>query len=183
MKGGSESEEQTGKDSEAAGEGEHAPVDVRIGEARRVRRQRESEQTQALRGKQNPKESAEQSKQNTFGEKLADHAAAVRTHGSAYGNFLLPGGGTGKCEIGDIDAGDEKNQADSAEKEEEAGAHVCNHAMLQFKHADVCVPRNGHGPGKQAGYTRLEQANFGAGLIDSSARTQTADDWHEIAGQ
>ena len=183
MKGGSESEEKTRKDGEAAGESEHTPIDVRIGEAWCVRRQRKLEQTQALCGEQNPKESAEQGKQNTFGEKLADDAAAVRAHGGAHGNFLFPGGGAGEGEIGDIDAGDEKNQADSAEKEEEAGAHVCNHAMLQFKHADVRVPGNGHGPGKQAGYTRLEQANFGAGLIDSSARTQTADDWHEIAGQ
>ena len=44
------------------------------------------------------------------------------------------------------------------------------------------VPGFRHGPGKQWRELRLQQADFGVGLLQRRARTQAADHRHEIAG-
>jgi hypothetical protein len=63
--------------------------------------------------------SAERGEQEAFGEHLAEDVAAARAEGKAGAHFALAGGGAGEQQVGEVDAGEEQDQA--GEREEDVG--------------------------------------------------------------
>ena len=127
---GGETEEKASEDGKSASEHEDAPVDVGVGETRCVGRKSELEKLQTLGGEEESENATEQCEQYAFGEELADDAFAVSTHGETESDFFFTRASAGEGKIGDIDAGNEKNEPDGTEEKNQARAYVGNHIVF-----------------------------------------------------
>ena len=110
-----DAEEQRGQDGEAEGEGE----DVQVGgggeggvAADRSRGDEADEETGSPEGEEQAECAADEGEQQGLGEDLADDAGAAGAEGEAGGELALAGGGFGEEEVGEVGAGDEKDEDD-----------------------------------------------------------------------
>jgi hypothetical protein len=67
---------------------------------------------------------------------LCDQAGTAGADGEANGNFVLAACGASQEKIGEIDASDEKNEADSGEQDQEFGAKISDDVLLGGNEAE-----------------------------------------------
>jgi len=109
--GGEQTEEKAGGKAEKKSERENAGVDTDIEIERN--RNRKTEGGEAVGGPEGDKCAecaAEKRKERGFGQDLAQKLGARGTESDADGHFMLTSGGLGEKEIGNVGAGDEKNE-------------------------------------------------------------------------
>jgi hypothetical protein len=109
--GGEQTEEKAGGKAEKKSERENAGVDTDIEIERN--RNRKTEGGEAVGGPEGDKCAecaAEKRKERGFGQDLAQKLGARGTESDADGHFMLTSGSLGEKEIGNVGAGDEKNE-------------------------------------------------------------------------
>src|ERR1700743_1716721 len=74
---------------------------------------------------------ATDSEDQAFSEALADEAAPAGAEPDAHGESALARDGAGEEQAGDVDAGDEKDEANRREKQPERGADVADNVLLE----------------------------------------------------
>ncbi len=172
---------ETGRESERSGEEKDAPIELDVQQAGRVGGKKELKKRETPGSEEEAKQCTQGGEQNAFREKLTEDTVASCTHGGADSELFFASRGAGEHEIRNVRAGYEEHQGDGAEKHEQANAHVGDHAVLQRNDANIRVPAGRHRPGEKRGGVRLKRTNFRAGLREGRARTETADDRHEVA--
>ncbi len=116
--GGCEAEEKCGEERDAEGEeqdgqirrGSHGDVVVALAEEG-------DEGAGGGEGDAESEEAAGEGEEEGFDEALADDACAAGAEGEASGDFALAGGGAGEEEVGEVGAGDEKNENDDSHED------------------------------------------------------------------
>jgi hypothetical protein len=170
-----------GENDENGGEKEDAPVDGDVAEAGRAGRYRRFEQREADGREEESERAAERCHQDAFGDELADDAMARRSHGGANSDFFFANGCARQCEIGDVGAGDQQDERNRDDKDQQAFANVADHAGLEGDRREIRVPGFWHWPRKHRGDLRLDEPDFGVGLLQRGAGTKTRNGGHEIA--
>ena len=111
--GGEQAEKNTGDETEREREGENFGVDADVeidGDGNG--KTKGGEAVGGPEGNENAECTAEKRKKNGFGEDLAKKLRARGTESNADGHFVLASGSLREEKIGDVGAGDEKNEKD-----------------------------------------------------------------------
>ena len=109
-----------------------------------------------------------------FDEQLADDAPASGAKGGADGDFAGTAEGSGQQQIGDVGAGDQKDESDSAEEGEEDQAQAVGRGHL--------IEALGEEPGIAIGVGKLdcqapgEGGHLSARGVDRCARGQATEE-------
>ncbi len=109
---------------------------------------------------------AEQGDNNTFGEKLANHARARGAESCAHRDFLRARSGTREQEIRNVGAGNEKDETHRAEENDQRGTNVLHNLILKVNHigADGRIRL-----GILLGESRCDCFHFSAPLVERHA--------------
>ena len=114
---GEGAEEQSGEDGDGEGEKQEAQVDGDIeGNGVWAAGDHVKQETVCEGGEGNAERAADGCEQQTFCKKLANQARAACAEGLTDGELAGAGGGTGEQEIGDVGAGDQKNDTGEGHK-------------------------------------------------------------------
>ena len=117
--GGSEAEEKTAGERNTDGEKEHACVEMNFFGAREAAGPERDEGVNSDGGNSESEKAAADAEDGAFGEALADEASAAGAESDAHGEFAFTGDGAREEQAGDIDAGDEEDEADGGEEQPE----------------------------------------------------------------
>src|SRR4051794_32034116 len=82
-------------------------------------------------GEEQSESTAKGGKNEGFGEVLADEAPAAAAERGADGEVLLPRGGAGDEQVGDVEAGDEQNADGGGEQRVERRSEVFDRRIEQ----------------------------------------------------
>jgi hypothetical protein len=99
--------------------------------AREVAGPERDEGPNANGGDHESEKSAADTEDGAFGEALADEAPAICAESDTHGEFAFAGDRASEQQAGDIDAGDEKDEADGGEKKPECCADVADEILLE----------------------------------------------------
>ena len=113
---------------------------------------------------------------------MAYDATSRGAESGADANLLFSRCGARQHQVGDIDTRDHEDQRDRGQQQKETRAHIADHLVLQWNHADVRVPFFRHAEGKEVTDMRLEHLNLSSRLRESCTRAQSRDYWHVVAG-
>ena len=129
-----EAEDQAGQQRNRDGEGEHAPVDADPpaveADARDVARVQRQQRADADDTQDHADRAAGGRKGDTFGQELADDAAAAGADRGADRHLAPPDGRANEEKIRDIRARDQQDERDRADQHEQRRAHVAHHDLL-----------------------------------------------------
>ncbi len=116
--GGSEAEEDSGEDGDRGGEDEDGPVegDVEVGLLPRVAKE-PGDCGSSHEVEEEASHSAHEGDHEAFGEDLAEDSGTPCAESKADTHFALAGGGSGEHEIGDVGAGEEKDETDESQQD------------------------------------------------------------------
>src|SRR5580704_15048491 len=126
----------------------------------------------------NSQAAAEKSEEKTLGEHLTDQPFTARAAGLADGNFSGPGRSAHEKQIGDVDAGDEENKYNSAEKYEDWRATVTYQFVSEGSHADSDAAICG---GVFFSQICSDRVHFRLGLDKGGSWSEPADSVHVSA--
>jgi GNAT superfamily N-acetyltransferase len=114
---GDEAEEDGGEDGDEDGPAESGAVDVQRAEQRQGDGSLMASQAREWRRDQ-PQDGSRAGEDEAFGEQLAHDAGAAGAESGAHGELLGAGGGAGEKQVGEVDAGDEQDAADSGPEDD-----------------------------------------------------------------
>ncbi len=100
------------KTERSEGETERARIERDFTEARQIRGAEGDEQTQACIGDADGKHAANEPENDAFDQQLAGNARAARSERGADGKLVLARLRANKEQVGNVDAGDQHDQAD-----------------------------------------------------------------------
>lgn len=131
LEGGCESKENSGEESDDGDEGQDLRVnpdrpDIGDGASGEL-----PEWSDGEPGKEKSGDGAREGKEDAFREELAKDTSTAGTDGHADGNFAAASGSAREKKIGDVGAGDEENESDSAEKDVESRPNILNDLVVQ----------------------------------------------------
>ena len=113
LNGGSQTEDQPGRQRQGQREAQHRPVQACVKrEVFASVGQQPGDRTDSPERHQHSEQSAGQGQQRALGQQLAHHAQASRAQAEAHRHLAPPGRGARQQEVGDVGAGDGENQAD-----------------------------------------------------------------------
>jgi hypothetical protein len=134
---GGEAEDGAGGERGENREQEDGPVDGDFVESREgIGNEAEEE---FLSGEENGEagKSTDERKEQTFGEELGDEAMTRGAEGLAKSDFAAASAGASKEKIGNVDAANEKNEADGAKQKDERLTNIAHDGFLHRDKADV----------------------------------------------
>ena len=88
-----------------------------------------------MAGEAEAEDGARAGEDQAFREQLAHDAGAACAESAAHGELLGAGGGAGQQQVGEIDAGDEQNDADRGPENDERTAQLAADVVLE-RHGD-----------------------------------------------
>ena len=119
---GRQAEGDAGGDADGEGEEQHLPIDADFGDARDAAGIGGDQQAESAEGQQNAEDGAGEGEQDAFDDELLKEASQSGADGGAHGDFAAAGFGARQQEVGDVDAGNEEDEADRAEQHEHGAA-------------------------------------------------------------
>ena len=133
--GGEQTEENAGKQRDAEGEGEHPPIDAdggaMLADAGNIAGAEGQQAAHADEAEHQSEDPSGDGEQNAFREQLADDARAAGSHGGANGEFTLASCSADQQKIGDIGAGDEKDEAHGSDEHEKRRSHIADNGIAE----------------------------------------------------
>ena len=107
--------------------------------------------------------------QNALSQQLADDAAPACSQGDTNSEFPRPRGRTGQKQVGDVDTGNQQNEANGRQQNEQERLHSADNLLPQRDHtrADAFV-----GVRIGAGEIGGNATHIGAGLVDTHSRLE-----------
>src|ERR1700733_9059210 len=135
---GSKPEDGSGCDRDGHSKLQHAPSNRDIVEVREAFRNQPQQEMLGAEENGKTSDSAKQEEQQNLGQKLADEPHSLRSQSLAKRDLTTSRTGTGKQEIGDVDATDQEDQSYRAEQQNERLADAANNGFAERNQA--------HGP-------------------------------------
>src|SRR5205085_1920031 len=133
FEGRRQTEESSGHHRDYKCECQYVTIECYAGCTRQgLRKQRQSCMSSPLRQQQS-EQAAAHGKQHALGKKLADNPALGRTQGKANSKFAAARSGSRQQEIGDVHAGDQENEPDSAKQHQQHRLAAANHLFLKWE--------------------------------------------------
>jgi len=126
-------------------------------------------------GKEKSQGATRKREQNTFGKKLPENPAGSCADGCANGEFPAAGHGARKKKIGDIGAGDQKNETYGCEENKQIEANVADKLFFHREDADAGILVRF---GIDLGEIRGDEVHIRFGLRECNAGFETADSVH-----
>src|SRR6185369_7920489 len=174
LNGRREADQNRGGKRDSQGEEQNPAIDANLGGIREIAGEGEQELNATI-GQRDTENAADQSENSAFGEELRDQPGAARAQRHAKGIFLAARFGAELQQVGDVDAGDQQDEADGAEEWIEKLSGAAKQILMEREgfYADAFVAR-----GILLLKARCDQVHFGLGLLDRDAFFQ-ARDWHQ----
>jgi hypothetical protein len=136
----------------------------------------ESEKTPM--GKEQAERTAEQDEKGVFGQELAKNSDAASAEGHANSNFAVACGGATEKQIGEVGAGDQKNETGGGE---EGKQHGTDRTDDFFAEADDVGLHAGIGIGIELSEVLRNALQFGLGLLEWDTALEAGYDEEIVA--